>query len=92
VADEMHRRARAPDDGLEDLGFAGDIGVAQRAAFGRPAIAQQACRDRAQAVAQFGDDRPPRRARAARARHEHDGRPRAALGIVDGAAIVFDHG
>ena len=92
MADEMHRRGRAPDDGLEDLGFTGNIGIPQRAAFGCPAIAQQACRHRAQAVAQLGDDGPPRRARAAGARHQHDGRPRAALGIVDGAAIVFDHG
>ena len=96
MADEMHRRRRAPDDGLEDLGLAGNIGIPQGTAFGCPAIAEQACRHRAKAAAQLGEDGPPRRAGAAGARHEHDGRraavPGPVLGIVDVAAIVLDHG
>src|SRR5690242_14747512 len=87
----MHGSDRAIDHGLQDVRLVCHAGVERGATFMRTAVAEQARRHTAEAALPLFDHPSPRRAGAARARHEHHRRTIAARLVVDAAVPVVDH-
>ena len=84
------RRATGPaDDRLQHFRLVRNRGIVGSTAFRRVAVAQQAGRDAAEAVAAMGDDRAPGGTGTTGARRKHNGWAMPALLVVDMPARIL---
>src|SRR5262249_27571898 len=90
MTDKMRAASRPANDRLQHFGLVRNGGIAGGAALDGAPIAEEARRHVAKPAVQGANHGSPRGARAARSRHQHNGRTSPPLFVVDPTTRVLD--